>query len=66
MSETAIPGAEELQKRLREFLQSTMGAAAAPSPDGVGAATAPECPADFTFNLTPAEIKAHQIGRAHV
>jgi ATP-dependent Clp protease ATP-binding subunit ClpX len=59
MSETAIPGAEELQKRLREFLQSTMGAAAAPSPDGVGAATAPECPADFTFNLTPAEIKAH-------
>lgn len=58
MNDSMMPGPEEMQKRLREFLQSSMGVTAA-APDGGGSVETATKKVDFTFEYTPAQIKAH-------
>ena len=61
MSEPSFPGPEELQRRLKSFLQSAFAQSGRPAPaSGAEAVDASERPSrSFDFRLTPREIKAH-------
>ena len=61
MSETTLPGPDELQRRLQTFLQTAFQQPASPASEPAGAPEVAVGESDdiFNFNLTPREIKAH-------